>query len=92
MGQKPFVTVLDGEIHPGDIFYVATRTPSSAIALADLQDVLITLPPQGALQRIRQFLPHDTAYGALCFSASEEEKSGPPKRQIPLRPLRNLAT
>ena len=88
--DKPFVTVLDGEIHPGDIFYVATRTPSSAIALADLQDVLITLPPQGALQRIRQFLPHDTAYGALCFSASEEEKSGPPKKTNPITSITQL--
>lgn len=88
--DKPFVTVLDGEIHPGDIFYVATRTPASAIALADLQDILITLPPTGALQRIRQFLPHDTAYAALCFSASEEDHSGPPKKTNPIASLTQL--
>lgn len=88
--EKPFVTVLDGEIHPGDIFYVATRTPSSAIALSDLQDVLITLPPAGALQRVRQFLPHDTMYGALCFSASEEERGGPPKKTNPITSLTQL--
>lgn len=88
--DKPFVTVLDGEIHPGDIFYVATRTPASAIALADLQDVLITLPPAGALQRIRQFLPHDTAYGALSFAALEEDRSGPPRKTNPIASIAQL--
>ncbi len=88
--EKPFVTILDGEIHPGDIFYVATRTPATAIALADLQDVLITLPPAGALQRIRQFLSHDTAYGALCFTAVEEERAGPPKKTNPIASLAQL--
>lgn len=88
--EKPFVTILDGEIHPGDIFYVATRTPASTIALADLQDVLITLPPAGALQRIRQFLPHDATYGALCFMAAEEDRSGPPKKTNPIASIAQL--
>lgn len=88
--EKPFVTILDGEIHPGDIFYVATRTPASTIALADLQDVLITLPPAGALQRIRQFLPHDATYGALCFTATEEDRSGPPKKTNPIASIAQL--
>lgn len=88
--EKPFITVLDGELHPGDIFYVATRAPSGAIAVNDLQDILITLPPQGALQRIRQFLPHEHAYGALCFHVAEDEPSGPPKKMNPIASLAQL--
>ncbi|MBI1907807.1 hypothetical protein HYS28_00080 [Candidatus Uhrbacteria bacterium] len=88
--EKPFVTVLDGELHPGDIFYVANRVPTSAIAVTDLQDVLITLPPQGALERIQQFLPHDLAYGALCFHVAEDDRGGPPKKTNPIASLAHL--
>lgn len=88
--RKPFVTVLDGELQPGDIFYVATRVPSQSIDLGELQDILVTLPPSGALQRIRQFLPHDDTYGALCFHVAEDERSGPPKKMNPIASLAAL--
>lgn len=88
--EKPFITVLDGELHPGDIFYIATRTPSGAISISELQDVLITLPPQGALKRIEQFLPHDTDYGSLCFHVVEDERSGPPKKMNPIASITHL--
>ncbi len=90
--EKPFITILDGEIHPGDIFYLATRTPAQTISITDLQDILITLPPAGALQRIRQFLPHDAVYGALCFAANEDDQSGPPKKINPIASLTQLGT
>lgn len=88
--DKPFVTILDGELHPGDIFYLATRTPNHAIALSDVQDILVTLPPAGALERIQQFLPQDAAYGALCFHVAEEDKGGPPKKANPIASLAAL--
>lgn len=88
--EKAFVTILDGELQQGDIFYVATRTPSQAISLSELQDVLVTLPPAGALQRIRQFLPHDAPYGALCFHIAEDERGGPPKKMNPIASLNQL--
>lgn len=88
--EKPFVTILDGELHPGDIFYIATRAPAHAIALSDLQDVLVTLPPAGALERVQQFLPPDVAYGALCFHVAEEERIGPPKKTNPIASIAAL--
>lgn len=88
--DKPFVTILDGELHPGDIFYLATRTPNHAIALSDVQDILVTLPPAGALERIQQFLPQDAAYGALCFHVAEEDKGGAPKKANPIASLAAL--
>ena len=50
--EKPFITVLDGEFHHGDIFYLATRINVNEITLSDLKDNLVTLPAQGALERI----------------------------------------
>jgi len=88
--DKPFMTVLDGELQPGDIFYLATKTPNGSIAQSELQDILITLPPQGALERIVQFLPHEQQYGALCFHVASDVKSGPPKMMDPIASLTEL--
>lgn len=88
--DKAFVTILDGELHPGDILYIATRVPNAVLRLGDLQDILVTLPPAGALERVQQFLPHDLAYGALCFHVAEEEKAGPPKKANPIASLAQL--
>ncbi len=82
--NKPFVTILDGELHPGDVFYVATRVPAREIDLAQLQDILVTLPPVGALKRIEQHLGPETAYGGISFQVMEEEESGPPVKTNPL--------
>ncbi|KKW28595.1 MAG: hypothetical protein UY72_C0067G0009 [Candidatus Uhrbacteria bacterium GW2011_GWD2_52_7] len=82
--DKPFLTVLDGELHPGDVLYIGTRIPPHALSLNDLQDILITLPPAGALERAQQFVPANCRYGALCFHVSEEDRSGPPKKANPI--------
>ncbi|MCR4312001.1 MAG: hypothetical protein NUV56_01825, partial [Candidatus Uhrbacteria bacterium] len=82
--EKPFLTVLDGELHPGDVLYIGTRIPPHALSLTDLQDVLITLPPAGALERAQQFVPANCQYGALCFHVNEEDRSGPPKKANPI--------
>ncbi|MBP9828081.1 hypothetical protein KBC55_02910 [Patescibacteria group bacterium] len=72
--EKPFSAVLDGELHPGDLFYVATRIPPHAMSGSELQETLITLPPAGALQRLRQFLPATSAYAGICAQVGEEER------------------
>ncbi len=82
--EKPFVTVLDGELNPGDVLYIGTRIPPQALALTDLQDILITLPPEGALDRAQQFVPANCRYGAIAFHVIEEPRSGPPKKANPL--------
>ncbi len=87
--DKPLVAVLDGEIHPGDIFYLATPVSKLALSLNELQDILVTLPPAGALQRIRQYLPATEHYGALAFQAQEEDKGGLVKTN-PINSLQDL--
>ncbi|MEK9155337.1 MAG: hypothetical protein AAB839_01690, partial [Patescibacteria group bacterium] len=82
--EKPLVTVLDGELHAGDVFYIATRLPPHALTLGDLQDILVTLPPSGALERIAQFVPPATRFGGLCFHVNEDEVAGPPKKANPM--------
>lgn len=88
--EKPLVTVLDGELHPGDVFYAARRIPPHALSLSDLQDILVTLPPQGALERIQQFVPPTVQFGGICFHVSEEEPLGPPKKANPMTSLSDL--
>ncbi len=55
--EKLFSSVLDGDLHEGDIFYVATHIPQHVLSLSELQDMLVTLPPQGALERLEGFIP-----------------------------------
>ncbi len=88
--DKPLVTVLDGELHPGDVFYAARRIPPHALSLGDLQDILVTLPPQGALERIQQFVPPTAQFGGICFHVSDEEPPGPQKKVNPMTSLSHL--
>lgn len=88
--SKPLVTILDGELHPGDVFYVATRVPTREIDLAQLQDILVTLPPVSALKRIEQHLGPETAYAGLCFQVMEDDVAGPPKKTNPLTSIEQL--
>lgn len=86
-----FHTILDGETHGGDVFYVATPISSHALRTDELHDILVTLPPTSALQRIRQFVPPAEVYAAVSFSFTEEEKlSGPPKKANPIGSLTAL--
>ncbi len=88
--EKPLVTVLDGELHPGDVFYAARRVPPHALSLGDLQDILVTLPPNGALERIQQFVPPTAQFGGICFHVNEEEPLGPPKKANPMASISDL--
>lgn len=88
--EKPLVTVLDGELHPGDVFYVATRIPPHALNLGDLQDILVTLPPNGALERVQQFVPPTHRYGGICFHVLEEAPQNPQKKMNPIASLSSL--
>lgn len=89
--EKPFLAVLDGELHPGDIFYLASRVSHNIINMNELQDVLVTLPPAGALQRIQQYLPPTEPYAAVAFHAMEEDKTGVIRKANPIGSLKELA-
>jgi hypothetical protein len=91
--KRLFLTILDGEIHPGDVFYAATPLSTHALGANELHDILVTLPPQGALSRIRQFVPPSQAYAALGFSFAEnKDAGGPPRKANPIGSLEALQT
>ncbi len=88
--DKPFTAVLDGELHPNDVLYVATPVTHSILGIHELQDILVTLPPAGALERVQQFLPTTEPYGAVCFRAFEPDISGVTKAN-PIGSLNELS-
>ncbi|PIQ67659.1 hypothetical protein COY25_00315 [Candidatus Uhrbacteria bacterium CG_4_10_14_0_2_um_filter_41_7] len=88
--EKIFVTVLDGELHPGDIFYVATKLPAREISLGELQDILATLPPASALKRIHQHVSIGTAFGGIDFVVQDQTEVGPPKKVNPMNSIEQL--
>ncbi len=88
--DKPLVAVLDGELNPGDIFYLATPVSHQMLGMNELQDILVTLPPAGALQRIRQYLPTTEHYGGLAFHALAEDLTGVTRRANPISSLQEL--
>lgn len=88
--DKLFVTVLDGELAHGDVFYLATRISAREMSIADLQDTLVTLPPSGALKRIQQHLHSDTAFGGICFHVEDQPKTGMPKKENPISSIEHL--
>lgn len=88
--DKPLVAVLDGELHPGDIFYLATPVSHQILGVNELQDILVTLPPAGALQRVRQYLPATEHYGGIAFHALEEDKTGIVRKANPISSLQEL--
>jgi len=88
--KKLFSTILDGELHPGDIFYIATKVSAREITQGELQDILTTLPASGSLKRISQFLNSDTVYGAICFQVADEPIIGAPKKVNPVHSMNQL--
>jgi len=88
--DKAFITVLDGELHQGDVFYLATRVSGREISIGDLQDILITLPPSGALKRIQQHVKIGSAYGGVAFQVLDKARKGPPKKVNPFSSIERL--
>ena len=53
--EKAFAVVLDGELHPGDVFCVSDKDLQRTIDQEDLNSILSTLPPMSATEKIRQY-------------------------------------
>ncbi len=85
--DKIFVTVLDGELHPDDIFYLATPLPTREIAESDIQEILGTLPPAGALKRIEQYAGPQRPYAGICVRVESQEIDLSTKKINPISSL-----
>ncbi len=84
--EKPCSVVLDGELHEGDVFYVATHVPATMLSPATLQDILVTLPAKGALERIEGFIPPAMPFAGVAIQVSSPEHAG----NIRINPLGSL--
>lgn len=72
--EKPCSVVLDGELSEGDVFYVATHIPPNLLSAATLQDILVTLPAKGALERLEGFIPPAMPFAGVAIQVSSKER------------------
>ncbi|MBI2551514.1 hypothetical protein HYV73_04230 [Candidatus Uhrbacteria bacterium] len=69
--EKPFAVLLDGRLNAGDVWCAASRDLPRDIPAQELHALLATLPPKGAAERIRQYLPAAAELAAVLIQASE---------------------
>ncbi|KKW32604.1 MAG: hypothetical protein UY76_C0022G0004 [Candidatus Uhrbacteria bacterium GW2011_GWA2_52_8d] len=50
--------VLDGDLHPGDVFCITDKDLQRTIPADELNPILASLPPIGAVEKIRQYFGH----------------------------------
>jgi hypothetical protein len=86
--EKLLVTILDGELNPGDVFLVTSNLCSN-IEASDKQDILVTLPPKSALQRLEQHLGAQEEMSAIAISIYKHIESGR-KKINPFSSLKQL--
>lgn len=55
--SKLFTVVLDGDLHQGDVFLIGNREIPQQIEAEDLNQILVTLPPKSACEKMRQYFP-----------------------------------
>ncbi|EKD33292.1 MAG: hypothetical protein ACD_76C00053G0009 [uncultured bacterium] len=68
--EKLFASVLDGDLHDGDVLLTGPKTIKQQIQQEELQQIAVSLPPRSALARIRQYLPAQTDFAAVILQAS----------------------
>lgn len=73
--EKACGVVLDGELNEGDVFYVATHIPGSVLSTAALQDILVTLPTKGALERLEGFIPPAMPFAGVAIQVNSHERT-----------------
>jgi len=71
--EKAFAVVLDGDLHPGDVFCLANQDLQRAISSDDLLSILTTLPPTGSAEKIRQYFPHMTDLAMIVLQSQLQD-------------------
>lgn len=88
--KKAFITVMDGELHPSDVFYLAIPINQRELNQMELQEIVTTLPPKGALKRIEQFVGASEAYAGICFQFHEYKDDSRKKKVNPISSIEQL--
>ena len=73
--QKLFSTVLDGDLHNSDVFYVATSELESYIRADEVNEIATSLPAASSPEKIRQYLPHISHVGYAVLKVEERVSS-----------------
>jgi len=78
--EKIFSVVLDGDLQQGDIFLAANRELTNEVTKEDLMNILSTLPPSGAVMKLRQYFPLKTHFGAIVLKVDDQGLAAPPEK------------
>lgn len=89
--EKTFAVVLDGDIHPGDVFCVSNRDLPRFVASEELNAILSTLPPRGASAKIRQYFPANTDLSLLIVQSVDTSAPAEVAQQLASVSLDRLA-
>ncbi len=84
--EKAFAIVLDGDLAPGDILCTGTDDIVRHVPNDELNEILSTLPPSGAAEKIRHYFPATSELGILVVRM-EAERAVPYDQARPLTEL-----
>ncbi|TAL50517.1 hypothetical protein EPN81_02635, partial [Patescibacteria group bacterium] len=73
--EKPFAVVLDGDLHPGDVFCITDKDLQRIIPPDELNQILTSLPSVGAVEKIRQYFSHKDGLLLTVLKVSDEVPS-----------------
>jgi hypothetical protein len=71
--EKTFAVVLDGDLHTDDVFCVCDKDLQREIAQEELNQILTTLPPVSAVEKIRQCFPYKEGLLLTLLKVSNSE-------------------
>ncbi|MBI4598736.1 hypothetical protein HY734_00895 [Candidatus Uhrbacteria bacterium] len=76
--DKPFAVVLNGELHPGDVFCASNRPLQQEVSPEELHHILTALPAQGAAAQVRHALSPEADTVVLVLQVRASHPSSPP--------------
>jgi hypothetical protein len=71
--EKAFAVVLDGDLHPGDVFCVSDKDLQHTIPPEELNNILSTLPPVSSVEKVRQYYPHKDGLLLIVLKAHQSK-------------------
>lgn len=72
--QKIFAVILDGALNPGDVFCVSNHDLQQEMTSEELNSLLVALPPQSSVVKLRQYFPLETELSIFVLKASDDER------------------
>ena len=89
--EKAFAVVLDGDLHPGDVFCITDKDLQRNLPTDELNHILASLPPIGAVEKIRQYFAHTDSLLLTILKITEETTLPSSGRSSSVVPKSNLS-